>query len=38
MEIRIQTLGRFQVSLGGRELTQLLEQPTRAALPVYLSH
>ncbi|MCJ7626755.1 MAG: hypothetical protein MUO50_00060, partial [Longimicrobiales bacterium] len=37
MDIRIQTMGRFAVWLNDRELTQILEQPIRAALLVYLA-
>ena len=37
MEIRIQTLGGLRVFRDGVELTRLAEQPTRAALLVYLA-
>ena len=37
MDIRIQTMGRFAVWLDDRELTQILDQPIRAALMVYLA-
>lgn len=37
MDVRIQTLGGLRVSLDGREKARLSEQPTRAALLVYLA-
>jgi DNA-binding SARP family transcriptional activator len=37
MDLRIQTLGGLQVFRDGQELTRLIEQPTRAALLVYLA-
>jgi DNA-binding SARP family transcriptional activator len=37
MSIRIQTLGRFAVFEGGEELTRFSDQPTRAALLLYLA-
>jgi DNA-binding SARP family transcriptional activator/tetratricopeptide (TPR) repeat protein len=37
MSIRIQVLGRFSVSQDGKELTRFSDQPTRAALLLYLA-
>lgn len=37
MDLRIQTLGGLKVFRDGQELTRLIEQPTRAALLVYLA-
>ena len=37
MDIRILTLGGLQVFRGARGLSRLAEQPTRAALLVYLA-